>query len=306
MTSQQNSSVVEMAEIGSPRLMGWIWRFAWSGLLLATSGTALAYALLDQYGFKQSSAMFIGLPLLVGLLTINLTRTRSVYGQVLRANVIGLTIIAPLLGEGSICLLMAAPLFIGVSMIGALIYDLIRGPQVMLCLAVLPFILGVLETHTTLFVPEVETVTTTTIVRGDVAHWRSTVREAVPVAEVTSSFLNLGFPLPAAYHRSGETIELTFASGDTQVGSWAVQRVVISEGVQFLIQEDTTPIQDWIQVLDSTVTANPLPDGTTHLTQQTRFLPELYPMWYFVPLERYGFDQAHDLALASWQATPLN
>jgi hypothetical protein len=276
------------------------WRYTLSALLLITAGGAVTYQLLDAAQLKQTSALFIGLPLLIGLLTVNLTRARGLYGQVLRANVIGLALVAPLLGEGSICLLMAAPLFIGFSLIIAVLYDLLRRPRSLLCLALLPLLLGLAEKYTDIFTPQPEVVATTVTLAGNLTEWRARVQNIAPVAASDSFFLNLGFPLPTAYTKAGDDVIVTFKVGQQKAGFWWVQRHLNADGVFFEIETDTTPISNWIALHDSQVTLREMPGGSIQLTQTTRFTPLLFPMWYFVPFERYAIEQTHKLALATW------
>ena len=61
------------------------------------------YELIYYFALKTTSVLFIGLPLWIGLLIVNLVRTKGPYSFTVAITFILLCLIAPLLGEGSIC-----------------------------------------------------------------------------------------------------------------------------------------------------------------------------------------------------------
>jgi hypothetical protein len=83
----------------------------------------------------------LSLPVVLALLVVNLARSRSLAGAVIRADIVFLLILAPAFGEGSICLIMASPLFLAVSLIGVALFKLTRGATTA-AIAVLPLRLG--------------------------------------------------------------------------------------------------------------------------------------------------------------------
>jgi hypothetical protein len=273
------------------------WRSRVTALLVASAVTALAYRGLAHEKLEQTSALFVGLPLLLGLLTTHLTRASSVYGRVIRANVVFLAIVAPLLGEGSICLLMAAPIFIGVSLLGAFLFRSVTGPKIY-GIAALPFLLGIAERqhlgeHT-------ETVVTRTIVSGSADDWRARVRSSAPVRAARSRFLRLGFPLPVTYSLTPGRGEIAFSRAEGVTGSWLVESQANPRGVHFRVVKDTTKIAHWMNVLDADVAVEPHGATEAILVQTTRFAPLLRPAGYFTPLERYAIEKAHELARDCW------
>jgi len=83
--------------------------------VLAIAG--LAYRHLSARGLEQSAALFIGIPALVGTLLALAPTPKSRTGLILRTMTLGLLLSGPLLGEGFICILMAAPLFLAVGVV---------------------------------------------------------------------------------------------------------------------------------------------------------------------------------------------
>jgi len=284
---------------GEPRRLSTGWRAALSSLMVIVAAASIAYRALVTGHIEQTAALFVGLPLLIGFLATHLTRARSAYGQVIRANVIFLAVAAPLLGEGSICLLMAAPLFIGVSMIGVAMYQSIRSRAVYAILA-LPLAAGWLQKKTGSFPPEPQSVRTRWEVSGSAAGWRKAVREAAPVAQNGSRFLALGFPLPLSYTMSGDGAEVRFARAEGVTGHWRVRCLPFATGVRFELIEDTTRIAHWMEMKESAVEVEESA-GKVAVIQTTRFVPLLSPFWYFVPAQRFAVREAHRLALESWR-----
>ncbi len=294
------------------------WRQGLTATLMATSLTGFVYWILDDSELRQTSALFIGLPLLLGLSVIHLTRTRSRYGTTVQANLIFLCIVAPLLGEGSICLIMAAPLFFVVSLLGVFLFSSFRSGKLM-SWAVVPLImiLSMFEAnHRTI---PLESVTTAYPVHGTLEDWRQRVRHPANTLGAPSFFLSLGFPLPQTYSgdphhlqardsdylqtRDLHHLKIEFQQGKTPVGRWEISVEERADGVAFHVQKDSTPIANWIRVVDSTVQLKAADHDQILLIQTTRFEPLLSPFWYFVPLERYAIEQTHELALNTWKAS---
>ncbi len=279
----------------------------WTVLLLTACGGSLVYNVLHDQGLQASTALFVGLPLTLGLMVAHLTRTRTAYGRVLQSNLLFLAVVAPLLGEGSICVLMAAPLFLGVSMtVTALAVETRawrrarRAPRSLVVL--LPFALGVLETHGDVLAPPIESVRTETLVQGSAALWRSRVREVAPVVAHDSALLGLGFPVPTGYSRDGDRVLIPFTEVEGIEGAWTLTRVGTDAGVRFELQRDDSKIGRWLQLLDSSIDVEPGPDGHARLVHTTRFRSLLSPRWYFVPVMRAVLEEAHALAANCWSA----
>ncbi len=273
-------------------------------LLVTSCALAAAYRLLVAGRLEQTSALFLGLPLLLGLLVVQLTRARSVYGEVVRANFVFLAIVAPLLGEGSVCLLMAAPLFLGASLLVTLVAVALANHVMRSRLAIVfvPLLWGVAERHAGVLQPEPVVVRTEHRVEGDLAAWRAAVRSAAPVAESTDWFLSLGFPLPVAYAVEGDRVRVDFSPSEGTTGSWTMAREETEDGVRFAMERDSTKVAHWMEVVAHRVAVRPAAGGGVEIVQETEFVPRLSPQWYFVPMQRSALARAQSLALRCWSA----
>jgi len=275
------------------------WRATATVLMVGSAATAIGYRLLVIGHLEQTSALFVGLPLLLGLLTAHLTRARSPYGRALRADVLFLAVVAPLLGEGSVCLLMAAPIWIGVTIFGVAIYDAVK-KRAVLGVALLPLASGLAEHRAAGTHPVPVDVTTRTTVVGTAAAWADVVNKAVTPAANHSRFLALGFPLPLAYRSNGDDGTIAFSRSEGVVGSWQVHRETIADGVRFTMIRDTTKIAHWMSVRSSEIRVE-CSGSEVVIVQTTRFVPLLSPGWYFDPPERFAIREAHRLAIESWR-----
>jgi len=95
-------------------------------LITALIVGAFAYRVLMNSGFGHTSLLFIGIPAILALLLVLAPHPKSATGSILRGIVLALLLIAPLLGEGYLCILFASPLFLGIGLIIGSIVDISR------------------------------------------------------------------------------------------------------------------------------------------------------------------------------------
>ena len=114
-------------ERNRPERLGPSVRIGLTSLLIASGLLALAYQAVRAGHLEQTSGLFVGLPVLLGILAVNLSRTSTPFGRVTLYNIVFLAGVAPLLGEGAICLLMALPLFLAVSFIFVALFGVLFG-----------------------------------------------------------------------------------------------------------------------------------------------------------------------------------
>src|SRR6058998_738818 len=87
-------------------------------LTLLMAAGSLGYRWLVEHRLEQTSAMFVGLPAILAVAIAMLPQPKSATGLILKVLSLCLLMSAILFGEGAICILMAAPLVLG---IGALV-----------------------------------------------------------------------------------------------------------------------------------------------------------------------------------------
>jgi len=87
------------------------------GLVVVSSAFAVLYKTAERTGFGHTSVMFLGIPAVLAILLALLPRAKSATGAILKGITFALLIVAPLLGEGYLCILIASPLFYVVGLI---------------------------------------------------------------------------------------------------------------------------------------------------------------------------------------------
>src|SRR5438270_1533897 len=92
-------------------------------IIIAIAAAGTAYRLLVFKHLEQTAALFIGIPSLIAILITLTPRPKSVTGMISKVMAIALLMSAPLLGEGFICIIMAAPIFFLVGLVIGLIID---------------------------------------------------------------------------------------------------------------------------------------------------------------------------------------
>ena len=296
-------------------------------ILLVCSGVfAVGYRLLMHANLGQGAALFIGLPIILGTVVALLTAPRSGLGMALKVTALCLCVIAPLLGEGAVCLAMAAPLVFGVVALTALLIRIATTPpgssrgRVGCC----ALLVGL---SPLLWEPAAK-----------LPGWE----DRRPLEEV-SSFIDLAAPPAAVWQALSEPpadlgaaplpgfLRLRLHAGPRSVAGRGLQLGAMRElrldddryiatvrasepgqRVVFTITEPTAPqagerIALWLRFVEVEFTLTDRGGGQTRLTQLTRYRRLLDPGFYFAPLERYGVGAMHryTLALFSQRATAL-
>ncbi|WP_017610148.1 SRPBCC family protein [Nocardiopsis xinjiangensis] len=81
-------------------------------------------------GLDQTALFYVGLPALLAVLVVLFARPRSAVGLALAVLTLALLLAGPLLGEGVVCLVIAAPLLYGITALVAwLLVRITRGPD---------------------------------------------------------------------------------------------------------------------------------------------------------------------------------
>jgi hypothetical protein len=113
--------------------------------------SALLYKLLFHEGFGHSSLLFVGLPGVLAILLALAPRAGTAKGGIVKGITLALLLIAPLLGEGYLCILMASPLFYLIGLlIGAAIDASRNKTNTLSCAAGLVILLsldGIIPSH---------------------------------------------------------------------------------------------------------------------------------------------------------------
>jgi hypothetical protein len=270
--------------------------------------SALLYKLLFHEGLGHTSLLFIGLPGVLAILLALAPPAGTAKGGIVKGITLALLLVAPLVGEGYLCILMASPLFYAIGLaIGAGIDASRNKTTTLSCATILVIVLsldGIIPTH-----PRREAVSVTRTIAAPADEIQASLAKPMDIAMPLPRFLRLGFPHPIAVSGSGigvgatRTVRFSGAEGDPPGD--LMLRVARSNDheVLFLATHDTSKLTQWILWRSSSVQWQPIDATHTRVTWQTTFDRQLDPWWYFAPWERYAVGKATEYLLIA-NATP--
>jgi hypothetical protein len=270
--------------------------------------SALLYKLLFHEGLGHTSLLFVGLPGVLAILLALAPRAGTAKGGIVKGITLALLLIAPLLGEGYLCILLASPLFYALGLAVGAAIDASRNKTTTLsCATVIVILLsldGILPVH-----ERRETVSVTRVIPAPAAEIRDALSKPPDIATPLPRFLRLGFPRPISVSGSGldvgatRIIHFTGAEGDPP-GDLTMRVAHANAGeVQFLATGDTSKLTQWILWQGSSVQWQPVDATHTRVTWKTTFDRQLDPWWYFALWERYAVRKSTEYLLTA-NATP--
>jgi hypothetical protein len=282
-------------------------------LVVALTSGALLYRYLWHLGLSHTAAMFMGIPAILAILLAFTPKAESLTGGILKGITLALLIVAPLVGEGYLCILIAAPLFYIVGLVIGLIVDGMNNSRTTTLSCVTIVLLPMCLEGVT---PEwsfnrMNTVAATQIVDAPATDVEAALAQSLNLQTQLPRFLAIGFPRPLEVHGTGlavgstRTIHFSGAEGDPP-GDLVMRVVAHTPGlVRFETISDASKLTQWIHWNSSQVTWTPVDATHTRVTWQIDFERQLDPAWYFTPWERFAVKDAARYLIAA-SATPLH
>lgn len=269
-------------------------------IIAAIGAGGALYRLLVRHRLEQTAALFIGLPTILAFIIALTPRAKSAVGVTLKGMTICLLLSGPLLGEGFICILMAAPLFYLVGIIIALLVDHDRKRQgiPLRAIALVPLLLTSLEgVSDRVSFPRGERLVIERTVRAGDAMVETRLATPPRFEKTLPVFLRLKFPRPVGACGEGLTLgarrTIHFAGGEGEPGDLVVEVSSRSpRQVTFSAVKDTSHIAHWLRWRKIQVTWHPQNDGSTRVRWDVAYERSLDPAWYFGPWERYAVGRA--------------
>ncbi|MEV0350073.1 hypothetical protein AB0H88_30210 [Nonomuraea sp. NPDC050680] len=274
-------------------------RWTLAGVLVALFAAMLLDRVLHEGHLEQTALFYVGIPAVIAVTVALTARPRSTIGLIMASITVALALAGPLLGEGIVCLLMAAPLFYLVGLIVGLLIDEVRRHRgkgrMNLFLAPLLLVAAALE-GTAVSLPRDNEVSVTGAPAA--ANVERALAAEPRFGPVESRFLSLGFPRPLRAEGTG------LAVGDTRKISFTPRRSLgigapleprsmtlrVSERlpgrVVFAVVEDTT-LARWLDLRRATFDWR-----SGHLTVTLAYRRTFDPGWYFGPLQSYALSEA--------------
>jgi hypothetical protein len=269
-------------------------------IIVACAVGSLLYRLLTHQHLEQTAALFIGIPSVLAIVVALQPAARTVTGTILKGLTLALLIVAPLLGEGFICILFASPLFYLVGIVVGLVADrAVQNRTTRLsCVAVvlLPMCLeGVMPALT---FKRTQVVSVRRVVPASADAVQQMLSQPPEIAKLLPAPLRIGFPRPIAASGSGlapgstRTIRFSGAEGKPP----GDLQMLVTESrrgyVRFNAIKDSSKLAHWIAWNSSEVEWTSIDATHTSVTWRIRFDRELDPAWYFIPLERAAVHEA--------------
>jgi len=281
--------------------------------IVAVSAGSLLYRYLIHQHLGQTSAMFLGIPAVLAILLALAPRAETVTGGIVKGITLALLIVAPLLGEGYLCILFAAPLFYVVGILVGLITDYQREKRdgTLMCVAalLLPFCLEGVVPELTL--SRAQTVEATRVIHGSAEDVAQALSSSPRVHTALPRFLRIGFPQPLAAYGAGLNLEalrtIHFAGAEGDPPGDLVMKVAESRPgyVRFITVSDNSKLTQWLRWRSSEVTWRSIDREHTEVSWRIDFDRQLDPAWYFTPWERAAVIKAAEFLIEA-NATPLH
>ena len=280
-------------------------------LVVACTSAALFYRIFINRGLGHSSAMFLGVPAVLAILLALTPKARTVTGGIIKGITLALLIVAPLLGEGYLCILFASPLFYLVGILVGVGVDALRRNRgttlSCIALAMLPLCMeGVVPQLTW---NRAQSVSVTRVIQAPVNEVEASLSQSLRVSAALPHFLRIGFPRPLEARGQGLSVGATrvihFAGAEGDPPGDLVMRVAERRPgyARFETVSDTSKLTQWLRWDDSEVEWAPVDPGHTRVTWRMDFERQLDPAWYFAPWERTAVRAAASFLIAA-NATP--
>lgn len=271
----------------------------------------------------QTSVFYVGLPALIALLVVLTARPRSAVGVSAAVLTVCLTLAGPLLGEGLVCLAIAAPLLYGVVSLAAWMFATIAGrtrgsPHALVALPLL-CALALEGVGGAVLLPRADQGEDTRLVAASPERVAEAVAALPEYAEPEALFLSaIPFPEPVAAEGEGlavgDTRRVAFTPRRTLDGAEPTPRhmeLVVAESdvradggrVVFDVVADTA-FARWMDMHRAEAVWSKEADGT-RLSWRIDYDRTYEPSWYFGPIQSYAADLAAGYLADTFEAAAV-
>ena len=274
----------------------------WRAVAVVAAFTVAAtlYRVLIDKHLGHSAAMFLGIPAVLAILLALTPKAQTATGGILKGITLALLIVAPLLGEGYLCILIASPLFYIVGILVGLVVDWHREKRnvTLTCIALVLLPMCLEGAVPQLTVNRNQTVEVTRIVAASTDEVEKSLSLSPRIVTTLPGYLRIGFPRPLEAHGEGLSIgasrTIHFAGAEGDPPGDLIMRVTERSSGHLLFQtlSDSSKLTQWIKWDSSEVDWKPIDATHTAVTWKLHFERQLDPAWYFVPWERAAVHEA--------------
>lgn len=288
-------------------------RLALTAILLAAFAAIFWAKGATAFGTERTAVFYVGVPAVLAIAVVLLARPRRPVGMTLAATTVGLALAGPMLEEGVVCLIMAAPLIYGVAVaIAWAVSNKDQHPHRALATVPLLLILLVEGLGGISFAPREDSGSATAVVAASPEELVAAIAAEPEYAPYDSLLLST-VPFPVPVEATGTGVEV----GDTRaieftprrslaIGAQPTARTMRLEVVESQIDDDggrllfdvtqDSTLARWLDLHSAEVTWHAI-DGGTEVTWTLHYDRTFDPSWYFGPLQRYSTGLAADYLL---------
>jgi hypothetical protein len=263
-------------------------------LIAVLAAATLAFRLVNFSGQEQTSLLFVGIPSLITLLIVRFSGTpKTSYGIAFKAITLFLLLSSIVLGEGTVCIIMAAPIFYGVTALVVALTNYVKknNNDKFYSIAVIPLLLLISQPLDYVGEPKVEIVKNAIVIDKVVS--LESFNSHPDFMTAYPSFFKLGFPKPVSIQGKGIDVgdlrEVKFKSSTKGIGVLTLRVTEkTATSITFDVPKDETHIHHWLTWQKIQVSLKPLNNGKTEVTWTSEYTCDLGPKWYFQPIEEYA------------------
>ena len=262
--------------------------------LLVISLGSLLYKFLEINSLKHTAALFIGIPTFMSIALALTPKAKHITRNILIGTSLGLVSSLVVLNEGSFCVPMTAPLFLGVALIIGISYE--KAQRSRLGKVQFLFIVSILSIFSLEGVFSPLTVSRSVSVSSEqvIAAGSAEIESALsskPVFNDLPFILTAGFPQPTWTKgkglNMGDRRSVHFSGGEGEPGTVIFE--VTERGnnwVRFSLIEDTSHISHWLTWKTSEIHWQAVSTTETKVKWTLNYDRQLDPAWYFGPIEK--------------------
>lgn len=267
-------------------------------LIVVVAGLIITF---QRYHHLEPTALFyIGLPAILSFVLIKSNKGRSPMATSMKGITLALLLSAPLLQEGFICIVMAAPIFYVVGAVVVWIYVSWKKRADRKLHSYAPLLLLVVAamegSHDKLSFSRDNRVTVEKIVVASEQQVAASLQQPVRYGRNAPLFLKM-FPFPEVIEHGGTQI------GDKQTLQFVYNKHFVTNvhrgDIVFEVYErsdrhiatrvisDTSYLHTYMDWQTSVVRWQPVDEQHTKVSWEIRYQRKLDPAWYFAPLEAW-------------------
>jgi hypothetical protein len=278
-------------------------------IIISLTFLSLGFLLLHYELIGYGLSFFVFLPFVLGYLFGEPTiKALSLYGLLLSLAIFFILLLAGGL-EGMVCILMALPLVIIAVLLGVLVKRLNqkkrrKNPEDLIKTSILPLCVflafGFLETHLTQGNKAIIEVKSEIILPYSPHQVYETIKSVDTLDTEKPFLMKLDLPIPQKCVLDKEQV------GGIRTcyfeGGKIVERITELEKGKVL-KMDVIDYQlkgrKWLGFKEAIYTFTALPNGSCKMTRITTYTSELYPRFYWQPLEEIGISQEHEYVFSN-------